>query len=1136
VSGGWASEGSLILGAVLAYVLLLLLVARHAERAPFLPGRNLARGVSYALSLSVLCSSWTYFGAVGLAMRSGWGFLPNSLGPIIALTLMWPFWRRIAKIAKRENASSIADFIASRYGKSRPLGALIACVAIIGALPYLALQMMALSKATAIILGQAVPSAAAAPLIIAALAGLSILFGARRPTLTQHNTGLTRVVALEALVKLTALVAVAGLALILLTRAPKAPDWGALGAWPVVDSNFLIATMLCTGTVFTLPRVFHMGFVTVGEMSDLKTGRWLFPTYMAIWAIAIVPIAVAGARFGALDPNTVVLDLPHLHGGVAITAIAFLGGVSAGAAMAMVETIALSAMISNELILPWLARKQWAATQNEDVGALIVKVRRVAIVGILALSYLYFARMRVTADLPRLGFSSLAASAQLLPALLGAVTWRGGHARGAFWGIVSGMLVWMLTIALPQLALEGAAQDTADMENIRYLFNFGVCSSLLINLAVYIGISRISNQRLIDRIQANSFLAEDFPILSRGGQQLRGTVGDLRALLQRFLDPKGIALGFSDFGSSNGRLPHDDDAITPALARMAERMLAGAIGASSARNVIALAIAGDERDATDVSHILDEAVHAVHFSRSVIQTAFNAIDQGISVIDGELRLVAWNERYMELFGLPEGEVYVGRPLADLIRLSAHRADMAPEEEVVVLEERLGPIRRRERQQFERQLTEGLIVRVVGRPLGTGEYVTSFTDVTEVRAASRALAQINEELEHRVATRTHELTQVNRALRDAKALAERVTNAQNRFVAAASHDLLQPMHAARLYLGAARESLPGEDRSRQLLMHADLSIEAADRLLKGLLNLSRIEVGGMVPEFSAVDLNDLLTALQREFEPLAEASNLVLHTVPTGRWARSNPDLLRSVLQNLLSNAIRYTPSGRIVVCVRPEGDLLRIEVRDSGLGIANEARELIFREFTRLAETNSNSAGTGLGLAIAQRICSALGHRLAVRSQPGRGSVFSVSLASARPVAVAARPKSSRGALDGLRVLCVEDNPEILKAQRVLLEQWGAAVTSANSFTEALDRAGTSEVFMVDCHLGDGPDGLNLLEALPPISHRLLITADNSDRIRERAAELGVTVLSKPLHPASLRAFLTHALTAVREAKVAGTA
>lgn len=1119
-----AFHGSLIAGVMLCYVLLLLGIAWRADRHRFLPGRNVMRGVSYALSLSVLCTSWTYFGAVGLAMRSGWDFLPNSLGPIIALIVLWPIWRRVAAICKRENLSSIADFIASRYGKSKTLGALIASIAILGALPYLALQMMALSKAIAVILGKPSAPWEATFAIVLILAGLSILFGARRPTLTQHNRGLTQVVAFESLVKLIALVTVAGLAILLVTRADTPLRWGALGHWPVVNSGFAISTVLCAVTMFTLPRVFHLGFITFEEMNDLKVGRWLFPSYMALWALAIVPIAVAGATLGNADPDTVVLSIPLQWGGTSIASIAFLGGFSAGAAMVMVETIALSAMISNELILPLLSRAGWISPASTDVGALIVNVRRAAIVAILALSYGYFLDMSASANLPRLGFASLAASAQLFPALVGAVVWRRGHARGVFAGMSGGILIWAITIAAPQTSLRPAF--VAFWGDVETLFNWGVCVSLALNTFLYITVSLRSRETLIDRIQANAFLAESDMASAARHLELHGTVGNLRKLLQRFLGSAETARGLADFGKSGGRPPDDDEPVTPAIARLAERMLAGAIGASSARNVIALALAGDERDASDVSHILDEAAHAVQFSREVVQTAFNALEQGISVVDSNLRLLAWNQRYIELFDYPASEVYIGKPLVELMEQSGLRATMSPSERQAAVKERVGAMQRREYQQYDREWPNGSIVRVVGRPLSSGEYVTSFTDVTEIRAASRALAQVAGDLELRVQERTKELLEVNRALASARSEAERVTAAQNRFVAAASHDLLQPMHATRLYIEAARDGLHGNDRVNQLLLNADMSVEAADRLLKALLNLSRIEVGGLAPDFRPVDLGSLLLDLKREFAPLAQGKGLGLHVSETSWWGWSNPDLLRSALQNLIGNALRYTQSGQVLICVRRDTAGARIEVRDSGPGIASEACEFIFQEFTRLPATKG-SAGAGLGLSIAKRICLALDHRLAVRSRPGLGSVFSLALPLANPDTAALQPKALPSRLQGLEILCVEDEPDVLKALDALLTGWGARVATARDSMRAAELVGGGPVFdamIVDYRLGVGMDGLHFLgDQQARAGAKLLLTADFSEEIRKKAGDMGIAVMRKPVSPAALRAFLDHA-------------
>ncbi len=1119
--------GTFIFALLIFYLLVLLLVAWQAERATAHQRSAHRQAMVYALSLAVLCSSWTYFGAAGSAMQGAWSYIPNFLGPILAITVFFPIWRRIAVAAKRENVGSIADFLASRYGKSRGLGTLIACVAIIGALPYIALQLTSLSKAWAVVAGRSEPPSFATPVIVALLAFMAILLGARRPTLTHHNRGLVRIVAIESSIKIIALLAAAGLAVVLLWReAPSALPrlFAEIGPPPALDMPFLISTMLCMVTAATLPRQFHLGFVELEDTDHLRTARWAFPLYMLVWSLAVVPIAVAGKLLlqGWGDPDTAVLGLPIAHGGPALTAFIFLGGFSAGAAMVMVETVALSAMISNELILPWLARTRWGARGSAfDAGRRIVNIRRIAIVGILLLAWLYFTTISRSGGLAQLGFSSLAASAQLFPALVGAVLWRRGHANGAIWGIVGGMAVWLVAVVAPQLP----ALETLGLRDFPLGFEGGILASLILNVAIYVTVSLRTSPRLIDRIQASTFInqGQAAPDIAYGG--LRQTVGELRTVIEQFLGREDSARAFEDLERRRTRPILDSDPVSPAIARAAERMLAGAIGASSARNVIALALAGADQEASDISRMLDEAAQAVQFSRELLQTSLESLDQGVCVVDREIRLVAWNSRYVEFFGFDAGEIYVGKPLEELIRQTAPLGAERPDQIEALIEERIGPIRRRERQMFERDWANGLTLRVTGVPLNTGEYVTSFTDVTELRAAARELAQANELLEQRVLARTRQLTDANAALAAAKGQAERVTNAQARFVAAASHDLLQPLHAARLFLGAASQDFSGGEETRGLVAKADISIESADRLLRALLNLSRLEVGGVKPDFAPVSVHELLQSLRRDFETQAASKGLQLEILPTSLWVMSDPDLLRSVLQNLIGNAVRYTPKGgRVMIGCRREEGVARIEVWDNGPGIDEIQLPRIFAEFSRLPSSADAGAGVGLGLAIAERICRTLGHDLQVRSQVGAGSVFSVTARRCAPVQAPVTPQRRRDLPGNLHVLCIDDEPAVLDALTALLRRWNVRVSAAHSLREIEALSGPWDVVLADHQLGPGPTGLDFLATLSGTGAVLaLVTAKSDEAVAARAAELGVEVFRKPLSPAPLRAFLTRA-------------
>lgn len=370
---------SLLLG---LYVAVLAAVGWRAEQSAAMLRAICLRSILYSLSLAALCSSWTYFASVGDARNGSWLYFANALGPIIAITFGFPVWRRIAKLAKQENVGSLADFLAARYGKSRRLGVLASLVSTFGAMPYIALQLIGLSRAWSYSTGTQLAQPLMALLILAVLTGFSLLFGTRRPSLTQHSRGLVSMVALESCVKLGALVCVAGVAVWLVASALNEHESSLrpfLDNGPKIDLSFVTMTILCTLTAFTLPRQFHLGFVTLENVDDVRTARWLVPVYFLLWPLATFVIATA-LRSGFEPPNTapdmLLLGFARAQGGHVLEIIALLGGLSAGAAMVVVEITAISAMISNELAIPWLARSTWARKGELNSGAAIIQVRR----------------------------------------------------------------------------------------------------------------------------------------------------------------------------------------------------------------------------------------------------------------------------------------------------------------------------------------------------------------------------------------------------------------------------------------------------------------------------------------------------------------------------------------------------------------------------------------------------------------------------------------------------------------------------------------------------------------------------------------------------------------------------------------
>ncbi|AYG95068.1 response regulator [Brevundimonas naejangsanensis] len=1110
------------------YMAALFAIAWWYER-PQIKARGGMLGPSlYALSLAIYCTSWTYYGAVGTAARDGWDYLPIYIGPVLGMTLLLPLWRRVASAARRENVGSMADFISSRYGKSPALGAAVAGVAILGSVPYIALQLKSLSMAGEMITaGTPVAGSESLTVLVmaAVLAGFAILFGARRPDLTEHNRGLIQAIGIESIVKLAALLAVAVFAVFLLAASPSrqavVDSLGQLGAWPRIDARFMAITLVATLAIFCLPRQFHVAFVEGGDPAQVRRARWIFPVYLLLTSLAVLPLVAAGGLFTPrTNPDLLVLALPLGARQSLLTAVVFVGGFSAATAMVIVEAVALSAMVSNNLVLPLMGAGRRRGAAPPDMARTLLNIRRLAIVALLLLAWLYYLAMDRTSGLAAMGLVSFAALAQLAPALFGAVLWRGGRAGGALAGLAAGMAVWAVLLAAPQLA-PGFGLNVPAMLGLEDPFAAGVFLSLSLNLGVFVLVSRARPPRLIDRVQARAFVDRLGPDWMEGrGGSAGASVGDLRALVARFIGDERAERAFAAWARETDIRLKDADPADATLARAAERMLAGAVGAAAARRVLAAALAAGGRAPEDVVRMLDEASQAVQFNRDLLQTTLDNIDQGVSVVDEDLRLTAWNRRYVEMFDLPAGFVHVGLPIAAVYRLNAERGEAGvPAHEIDAwVERRLEALARRIPHDHEREQPDGRILRSSGAPIPGGGYATSYTDITALRRAARDLEEANERLEARVADRT-------RRLDEARRQAEEATASKTRFLAAASHDLLQPLHAARLFIAALKEDPALEGSSaRGLATNADRAIDSAHRLLTALLNLSRLEAGGVRPAVAPLALEGLFADLRREFAPMARAKGLRLTVVPSRLWVASDRDLLRSMLQNLVANAIRYTDQGRVLVGARRDGETVQLLVCDTGRGIADADRDHVFGEFVRLPGAPVDEPGAGLGLAIVHKLSDLLGHPLSLASRVGRGSAFRVAVPRA---AVRPEPDTAtddrRLPLAGLRVLCVDNEPVILDALTALLTRWGAQAVTARSVADACAAAGSFDAALIDLHLGDDePDGLAAVDWLRARGVRriALVTADTREGLKDTATAAGATLLPKPVKPAALKAFL----------------
>jgi signal transduction histidine kinase len=536
-----------------------------------------------------------------------------------------------------------------------------------------------------------------------------------------------------------------------------------------------------------------------------------------------------------------------------------------------------------------------------------------------------------------------------------------------------------------------------------------------------------------------------------------------------------------------------------------------------------------------VANIVGEASQVLQFNRELLQVTFESVSQGIIVVDRELRLVAWNQRYAEMFDYPEGFLKVGKRIAEMIRYNVERGEYGPlngEQAIgTAVSASLTLFRRDTPYIVERTRSGGTVVEIRGNPMPGGGFVTTYSDITEHKRTEQALQEAKQGLEQRVEARTRELTAANEALRAATGEAERANQSKTRFLAAASHDLLQPLNAAGLFCSALSQRL-NQPEDRHLAGNIEAALRSAEGLLSELLDISKLDAGALKPQLSDFDLGELLQELAVEFQLVAQRKGLQLRAVRCRQSVRTDRQLLRRVLQNFLSNAIRYTPRGRVLIGCRRRGETLRVEVWDTGTGIPEDQRQKIFEEFHRIDHHDQGGEKClGLGLAITERIGRMLGHPIGVRSWPGQGSVFSLTLprGQARPLPQPAPVRQAPpGALGGLRVLCVDNEPSIVAGMAALLAGWGCRVVAAGGLEEALEALaadGELDAMLVDYRLGGGRNGIDLMDA---VRSRLgievpgvVITADHGEAIRDAVQSRGYRFMHKPVKPAALRALLS---------------
>ncbi|OOF22812.1 hybrid sensor histidine kinase/response regulator [Salinivibrio proteolyticus] len=1142
------TQGWVIVSVSLLYMGTLFAIAWYGDSRP--RWLRTWRPWIYSLSIAVYCTSWTFFGTVGQASSSPWSFLPIYLAPILVFTLGWRFLARMILIAKREHITSIADFIAARYGKSQGLAVAVTLIAVIGVLPYIALQLRGIAMGLDVLspeLGASIglEQPQIAWLVCVSLAMFTVLFGTRHIDSTEHHRGMMMAIAFESIVKLVAFLGIGVFVVVLLFQAPSLPmsleESGVIGRPDI--GNLIIHTLLTAAAIICLPRQFHTMVVENTRASDLNTARKVFPTYLLLMLVFVLPLAYAGQMLIPDAPaDTYVIRLPLSVGAEGMALLAFMGGASAASGMVIVSTIALAIMVSNDLVLPLLLRRMKMTSRNfTQFSGLLLNVRRALIFLILIAAWGFYHLILTVPTLSEIGFLSFAAIAQFAPAMIGALYWRQGNKKGVYAGLAVGFSLWLITMMTQTGMLAGDGQSNlliwvitppaiapiATLDPI----DWGLAFSVLMNAASFVAVSLLTRPSLSERLQAAAFVGMPLPESEDARlYQSRVTVAELEMLAARFVGRRRMRQAFSQFADQRGEDLIPQQQASAPLIRHTERVLAGVFGASSARLVLSSALQGRNMQLEEIATIVDEASELFDFSRGLLQGAIEHINQGISVVDKQLRLVAWNQRYIDMFQFPPGLIQVGRPVADLIRFNAQRGLCGPGDPEEHVEKRVHHLTRRQPHTSSRVHPDGRVIELQGNPMPGGGFVMTFTDITAFRQAEAALKQSNETLEARVTERTRELESLNSRLIDATRKAESASQSKSRFLAAVSHDLMQPLNAARLFASSLSEIAHNTDTQR-VAGHIESALEGAEDLIGDLLDISRLESGKMKARIEHFALNDVLTALEAEFGVLANQQGMRFDVQHCQGWVRSDKKLLRRVLQNFLTNAFRYNPRGRVLLGVRREKNRYRIEVWDDGEGIPHDRQQDIFQEFTRLDRQGAEQ-GLGLGLAIAKGISQILQQPLGLRSWPGKGTVFSISVDQGTPEAVVpAEPRShsaaSASALKGCRVLCVDNEADILTGMAQLLSRWGCDVRCAPDVSGAMQQINDDwhpEFVLSDYHLANQQTGLQVLQQcqlrLGRCFRGAIISADRSADIQQSVTGLGFAYISKPVKPLKLRALL----------------
>ncbi len=1118
----------------ISYLLFLFLIAFLGQNPTGLKWSQ--KPWVYSLCLGVSCTSWAFYGIIGQTSITGQWLSPIYYGTIACFLLGWPILLKMLRVSKQQNLTSIADFIALRYERTPRIALVVTVLALIGTIPYIALQLRAISQSFDLVTGSFQSGFNTTITVALVLTIFCILFGARNVVANKQNQGLMLAIAFSSLVKLLAILAI-GLFVCFyvfddFAQVFEQAESLSQSTNTQTSPTYTLMSQVILGfiTIFVTPQLFHMIVIENQNERQLAASRWQYPLYLIAINIFVLPIAMAGNHIfpgGGVNADTYILSIPLFTQQEFLSILVFIGGLAAATSMVIIAAIVLSTMVSTEIITPLLLKLNKA--QADDQAAYshrLLIYRRTAIAVIMLLSLLFERLVNQQSHLSSIGILSLVLLAQFAPAVIGALYWRKANSLGAILGLLSGGLVWCYTLLLPLLAPESSTvtKGLFDLSWLQSqgLFGFtfldatshGVLMSLGVNTLVFVIVSLSTSPSLAEKLQAEAFVKKQAKAID-----YRLTAHDLTTILKRFVSADAIK-----------QMPttSKSEQASSEQVEYTRKVLASVIGSASTRLVMSAA----EDKSTNVSieqvvGIVDEANQLFEFNRELLQAGVENIDQGISVVDADMRLVAWNAKYIELLDYPPQLIQAGMPIADLIRFNIEREVIQCDDPKATVDKRLSYMKNGQEHYFQRVMPNNRVLEIRGQPMPGGGFVSTFSDITQHIEAEQKLQKINELLETKVSERTFELSQ-------AKAEAEAANKSKTRFLAAASHDLMQPFNALSLFTDMLKQQARDQD-TQKLANHIQDSLTVVEGLLSDLVEISKLEGSGQHVESSDFMIGDVIAPLSNEFEALCLDKGIHFAHRIRNRQVTSDKKLLRRIIQNFLANAAHYSPIGsdnpKILLTARVQQQNLLIEVWDNGPGIPKDKQQQIFREFERL-EQNRETPGLGLGLTISERIAKLLNLNIEVESIEGRGSVFRLSMpfcetTVSQPMEVATTQEDKPTNFNGVKVLLIDNDPLLLNALEQQLANWGCQViakTGNESVSSFVSADWIPDVIIADYHLDDNKNGVDLSQQLiTKFCWRcpcVVCSADPSEALRQHVSEAEFKFIKKPLKALALKRLL----------------